>query len=87
MPDRDRHELATVVVDGNSILTLAASTNEKRWLKVNDLFGGETKGKDSRAAALVKQTNFQFMADQFGTASGKTVGGIGVRDEYIQKFK
>jgi len=56
-------------------------------VKVNDLFGEGTVEKDSRAAALVKQTNWQFMADQFGTEPGKTVGGIGVRDEYIQKFK
>ena len=38
LPDRDRHELATVVLDGDSLLTLAASTNEKRWPKVKELF-------------------------------------------------
>ncbi len=38
LPDRDRHELATVVIDKNSLFTLAASTNENRWPKVKDLF-------------------------------------------------
>ena len=36
--DRDRHELATVVVDRGRLYTFAASTNEIRWGKVNDLF-------------------------------------------------
>jgi len=36
--DRDRHELATVVVDRGRLYTLAASTNEVRWPKVKVLF-------------------------------------------------
>ena len=35
---RDRHELATVVVDRGRLYTLAASTNEERWPKVRSLF-------------------------------------------------
>ncbi len=38
LPDRDRHELATVVIDRGSLFTLAASTNESRWSKVSGLF-------------------------------------------------
>ena len=38
LADRDRHELATVVVDRGRLYTLAASTNELRWPKVKDLF-------------------------------------------------
>jgi photosystem II oxygen-evolving enhancer protein 2 len=38
LPDRDRHELATVVVDRGRLYTLATSTNEIRWPKVRDLF-------------------------------------------------
>jgi photosystem II oxygen-evolving enhancer protein 2 len=38
LQDRDRHELATVVVDRGRLYTLAASTNEIRWPKVKDLF-------------------------------------------------
>lgn len=38
LSDRDRHELATVVVDRGRLYTLAASTNELRWPKVKDLF-------------------------------------------------
>jgi photosystem II oxygen-evolving enhancer protein 2 len=38
LEDRDRHELATVVVDRGRIYTFAASTNEIRWGKVKDLF-------------------------------------------------
>ncbi len=38
LPDRDRHELAAVAIDGNSLLTLAVSTNEERWPRVKDLF-------------------------------------------------
>ncbi|MCT0219574.1 photosystem II reaction center PsbP family protein [Synechococcus sp. CS-1329] len=38
LSDRDRHELATVVVDRGRLYTLAASTNELRWPKVRDLF-------------------------------------------------
>jgi photosystem II oxygen-evolving enhancer protein 2 len=36
--DRDRHELATVVVDRGRLYTFAASTNELRWPKVKTLF-------------------------------------------------
>ena len=39
LPDRDRHELATVVVDRGRLYTLATSVNEDRWEKVNDLCG------------------------------------------------
>ena len=38
LADRDRHELATVVVDRGRLYTLAASTNEVRWPKVKELF-------------------------------------------------
>ena len=38
LQDRDRHELATVVVDRGYLYTLAASTNESRWLKVRNIF-------------------------------------------------
>ena len=38
LADRDRHELATVVVDRGRLYTLAASTNEVRWGKVKALF-------------------------------------------------
>ena len=38
LQDRDRHELATVVVDRGRLYTFAASTNELRWPKVKDLF-------------------------------------------------
>lgn len=38
LDDRDRHELATVVVDRGRLYTFAASTNEIRWVKVKDLF-------------------------------------------------
>ena len=38
LSDRDRHELATVVVDRGRLYTLAASTNELRWPEVKDLF-------------------------------------------------
>ncbi len=38
LEDRDRHELATVVVDRGRLYTFAASTNEFRWPKVKDLF-------------------------------------------------
>ncbi len=36
--DRDRHEIATVVVDRGSLFTFAAGTNENRWRTVDDLF-------------------------------------------------
>lgn len=38
LDDRDRHEFATVVVDRGRLYTFAASTNEARWDKVNELF-------------------------------------------------
>jgi photosystem II oxygen-evolving enhancer protein 2 len=38
LDDRDRHELATVVVDRGRLYTFAASTNEIRWPKVDELF-------------------------------------------------
>ena len=38
LPDKDRHELATVVIDRGSLFTLAAGTNESRWPIVKDLF-------------------------------------------------
>ncbi len=36
--ERDRHELATVVLDRGYLYTLATSTNESRWPKVKGLF-------------------------------------------------
>ena len=39
LEDRDRHELATVVVDRGRLYTLATSVNEDRWNKVGDLCG------------------------------------------------
>lgn len=39
LEDRDRHELATVVVDRGRLYTLATSVNEDRWEKVDDLCG------------------------------------------------
>lgn len=38
LQDRNRHELATVVVDRGNLYTLATSTNEIRWPKVRNLF-------------------------------------------------
>lgn len=38
LADRNRHELATVVVDRGRLYTFAASTNEARWSKVRELF-------------------------------------------------
>ena len=38
LPDKDRHEIATVVLDHGSLFTFAAGTNEVRWNKVEDLF-------------------------------------------------
>ena len=38
LPDKDRHEIATVVVDHGALFTFAAGTNEVRWNKVEDLF-------------------------------------------------
>jgi photosystem II oxygen-evolving enhancer protein 2 len=38
LSDRDRHELATVVVDRGRLYTFAASTNEVRWPRVRELF-------------------------------------------------
>ena len=39
LQDRDRHELATVVVDRGRLYTLATSVNEDRWDKVGELCG------------------------------------------------
>ncbi len=39
LDDRDRHEISTVVVDHGRLYTLATSTNELRWNKVESLFG------------------------------------------------
>ena len=39
LEDRDRHELATVVVDRGRLYTQATSVNEDRWDKVQDLCG------------------------------------------------
>ena len=38
LADRDRHELATAVVEGDRLYTLAASTHEVRWPRVTRLF-------------------------------------------------
>jgi photosystem II oxygen-evolving enhancer protein 2 len=38
LDDRDRHELATVVLDRGRLYTFAASTNESRWGKVQEMF-------------------------------------------------
>lgn len=38
LPDRDRHELATVVVDRGYLYTFAAGTNQVRWKKVDNMF-------------------------------------------------
>ncbi len=38
LPDKDRHEIATVVVDHGSLFTFAAGTNQIRWNKVEVLF-------------------------------------------------
>ncbi len=38
LANRERHELATVVVDRGYLYTLATSTNEERWTKVEGLF-------------------------------------------------
>nr|AUG32713.1 Photosystem II oxygen evolving complex protein PsbP [Paulinella longichromatophora] len=38
LKNRERHELATVVVDRGKLYTFAASTNEARWRKVKSLF-------------------------------------------------
>lgn len=38
LADRDRHELATVVADHGQLYTLAASTNDARWEKVEAMF-------------------------------------------------
>jgi photosystem II oxygen-evolving enhancer protein 2 len=38
LADRERHELATVVADSGKLYTLAASTNELRWPRVDALF-------------------------------------------------
>jgi len=38
LQDRDRHELATVVIDRGYLYTFAASTNEARWEKIRNIF-------------------------------------------------
>ena len=38
LQDRDRHELATVVIDRGYLYTFATGTNEERWPKVKNLF-------------------------------------------------
>lgn len=38
LADRNRHELATVVIDRGRLYTFAASTNDARWPKVRELF-------------------------------------------------
>ena len=38
LTQKDRHELATVIVDQGSLYTFVAGTNEARWNKVEDLF-------------------------------------------------
>ena len=38
LPEKDRHEIATVVVDHGFLYTFAAGTNDLRWQKVEDLF-------------------------------------------------
>ena len=38
LSDRQRHELATAVVDRGKLYTFAASTNAVRWPRVKDLF-------------------------------------------------
>jgi len=38
LEENSRHEIATVVVDRGYLYTLAASTNEKRWSKMQDTF-------------------------------------------------
>jgi photosystem II oxygen-evolving enhancer protein 2 len=38
LPDRQRHELATVVADKGRLYTLSTSTNSLRWDKVQALF-------------------------------------------------
>ncbi len=38
LPDRERHELTTFVVDHGYLYTFATSTNEVRWPKVKSLF-------------------------------------------------
>tara|TARA_B100000700_G_C15059536_1_gene864814 strand:+ start:2985 stop:3479 length:495 start_codon:yes stop_codon:yes gene_type:complete len=38
LPERDRHELSTVVVDRGSLYTFATSTNQVRWDKMKNIF-------------------------------------------------
>ena len=38
LEEKSRHEFATVVVDRGYLYTLAASTNEQRWSKMQDTF-------------------------------------------------
>ena len=36
--EKDRHELATVVIDRGTLYSFAVGTNEERWSKVNGMF-------------------------------------------------
>ena len=38
LEDKSRHEFATVVVDRGYLYTLAASSSERRWLKMQDIY-------------------------------------------------
>ena len=38
LQENSRHEIATVVVDRGYLYTLAASTSEQRWSKMQDTF-------------------------------------------------
>ena len=38
LEDKSRHEIATVVVDRGYLYTLAASSSEQRWSKMQDIF-------------------------------------------------
>ncbi len=38
LEDKSRHEFATVVVDRGYLYTLAASSSEQRWSKMQDIF-------------------------------------------------
>ena len=38
LEEKSRHEIATVVVDRGYLYTLAASTSEQRWSKMQDTF-------------------------------------------------
>ncbi len=38
LEDKSRHEFATVVVDRGYLYTLAASSSEQRWSKMQDIY-------------------------------------------------